>query len=118
MSEALRILVVDDHPVFRLGLRNLFEGLADFEVVAEASSGGAAIELAGSLRPDVILMDIGLPDINGIEATRQICAANAGARILVLTMFDDESVFDAVQAGALGYVLKGADPDETIRAVR
>ncbi len=118
MSEVLRILVVDDHPVFRLGLRNLFEGLADFEVVAEASSGGAAIELAGSLRPDVILMDIGLPDINGIEATRQICAANAGARILVLTMFDDESVFDAVQAGALGYVLKGADPDETIRAVR
>lgn len=118
MKEAVRILLVDDHPVFRLGLGNLLQGFADLDVVGEASSGEEAVELAGILKPDVVLMDIGLPAMNGVEATRRILETLPATAILIITMFDDDSVFDAIKAGARGYLLKGADPDETIRAVR
>lgn len=118
MMEKVRILLVDDHPVFRLGLRNLLQGFEDLEVVGEASSGEDALEQAGELKPDLVLMDIGLPGMNGLETTRCILETLPESAILILTMFDDDSVFDAVKAGARGYLLKGADPDETIRAIR
>jgi DNA-binding NarL/FixJ family response regulator len=113
----IRVLIVDDHPVFRFGLRSLIASIPEMEVVGEATSGEAAIEEAASQQPDIILMDINMPGLNGIEATRQILANQPDIGILVITMFDDDSVFDAMQAGARGYLLKGADPDETIRAI-
>lgn len=112
------ILIVDDHPVFRFGLRSLLSSVPEMEVVAEATSGENAIQEAERLEPDIILMDINLPGINGIEATRKILASNPKIGILILTMFEDDSVFEAVQAGARGYILKGADPEETLRAIR
>jgi DNA-binding NarL/FixJ family response regulator len=115
--EKIRVLIVDDHPVFRFGLRSLISSIPDMEAVGEATSGESAIEQAASLRPDIILMDINMPGLNGIEATRQILAAQPDIGILVITMFDDDSVFDAMQAGARGYLLKGADPEETLRAI-
>jgi DNA-binding NarL/FixJ family response regulator len=114
----IRILIVDDHPVFRFGLRSLLSSVPEMEVVAEAVSGEEAIQEANRLIPDIILMDINLPGINGIEATRKILAANPEIGILILTMFEDDSVFEAVQAGARGYILKGADPEETLRAIQ
>jgi len=116
--EKIRILIVDDHPVFRFGLRSLIASISEMEVVGEATHGQAAIEEADSLQPDIILMDINMPGLNGIEATRRILADQPDVGILVITMFDDDSVFDAMQAGARGYLLKGTDPDETIRAIR
>jgi len=113
-----RILLVDDHPVYRIGLKNLLEGLADFEVVGEAVNGEAALVLVAEERPDLVLMDVGLPGMNGIEATRRILERFPEVGVLILTMFDDDSVFDAVRAGARGYVLKGADPTDTVRAIR
>ena len=114
----IRILIVDDHPVFRFGLRSLLSSVPDMDVVAEATSGEEAIQEAERLELDVILMDINLPGINGIEATQKILASNPKIGILILTMFEDDSVFEAVQAGARGYILKGADPEETLRAIR
>ncbi|WP_409343640.1 response regulator [Paenibacillus sp. MBLB4367] len=115
----IRVLIVDDHPVFRYGLRALLLAEAKMvEVVGEATSGDEAIVLAAHCHPDVILMDINLPEINGIEATRRILAALPGISILMLTMFDDDdSVFSAMRAGARGYLLKGAEGDEAIRAI-
>lgn len=114
----IRILIADDHPVFRYGLRALLRAEPATEVVGEATSGEEVIALAASLQPDVILMDINLPGINGIEATRSILATNPHISILMLTMFDDEdSIFAAMRAGARGYLLKGADGDETVRAI-
>ena len=113
-----RVLIVDDHPVFRFGLRSLISSVPEMEVVAEATSGEEAIEEAKKLEPDIILMDINMPGINGIEATRRILAANPEIGILILTMFEDDSVFEAIQAGARGYILKGADPEETLRAIQ
>jgi DNA-binding NarL/FixJ family response regulator len=114
----IRILIADDHPVFRFGLRALLNAMPDTEVVGEATSGAAAIELAASTQPDVILMDINMPGINGIEATRRIRELDPGIAVLVVTMLDDDSVFGAMRAGARGYLLKGAEPTETIRAIR
>jgi DNA-binding NarL/FixJ family response regulator len=114
----IRILIVDDHPVFRFGLRALISSIPEMEVVAEATSGEAAIEEARKLKPDIILMDVNMPGINGIEATSRILAAAPEIGILILTMFEDDSVFKAVQAGARGYILKGADPEETLRAIQ
>ena len=115
----IRILIADDHPVFRFGMRALISAESDVELVGEATNGEEAIELASELRPDVILMDLNMPETNGIEATRRILEANPQAGILVLTMFeDDDSVFAAVRAGARGYVLKGSDGAETLRAIR
>lgn len=115
--ETIQVLIVDDHPVFRFGLRSLISSIPDMEVIGEATSGESAVTQAASLKPDIILMDINMPGLNGIEATRQILAKQPDIGILVITMFDDDSVFDAMKAGARGYLLKGADPEETLRAI-
>ena len=116
--EHIRILIADDHPVFRFGLRALLTALPDTEVVGEATTGQEVIALAGTLRPDVILMDINMPGVNGIEATRRIREANLDSHILIVTMLEDDSVFAAMRAGARGYVIKGAEPSEVLRAIR
>jgi DNA-binding NarL/FixJ family response regulator len=117
--ETLRVLLVDDHPLFRDGLRMLLSALPDMEVVGEATGGAQAVELAAALRPDVIVMDIKMPGMSGIEATRHILAAAPATRILVVTMFeDDATVFTAMRAGARGYVLKDAEKDDMLRAIR
>ncbi len=115
----LRVLVVDDHPLFRFGLCAALAQRDDIEVVGEAAGGQAAIEAASGTQPDVVVMDLHLPDLGGVEATRAITNANPHVGVLVLTMFDDsESVFNAMRAGARGYLLKGAEPDELVRAVQ
>ena len=114
----IRILIADDHPVFRFGMRALLETEADFEVVAEASTGEQAIALTNQLRPDIVLMDITMPSINGIEATRHVLEQNPETGVLIVTMLDDDSLVPAMRAGARGYLLKGADGEETLRAIR
>jgi DNA-binding NarL/FixJ family response regulator len=116
--QKIRVLIVDDHPVFRFGLRSLLMSLPEMEVVGEATSGEEAVNQAANLKPDVILMDINMPGMNGIQATRRILQSDPQIGVLMVTMLDDESVFQAMQAGARGYLLKGADPDETLRAIR
>lgn len=118
MDEPIRVLIADDHPVFRFGLRALLEAEDDTEVVGEATTGSEAAVLAAKLKPDVILVDLNMPDLNGLEATRRILKENPETSILVITMFDDDSVFAAMRAGARGYVLKGAEGEETLRAIR
>ena len=116
---ALRILLADDHPLFRHGLAALLKQTPDAEVVGEATTGEEAVALANRLQPDLVLMDIRMPGVNGIEATRRILAAHPATRVLVVTMFeDDASVFTAMRAGARGYILKDADKDEMLRAIR
>ena len=116
--EHLRVLIADDHPVFRDGLRTLLASVPETEVVGEASTGDEAIAQAAALQPDVILMDLHMPGLNGIEATRAILCTSPHIGILVLTMFeDDDSVFAAMLAGARGYLLKGADQTEIVRAL-
>lgn len=117
-DQPIRILIADDHPVFRFGLRALLEAQSDMVVVGEAESGATAVQLSRSLQPDVILMDINMPGLNGIEATKQIAATDPHPAILIITMFDDDTVFTAMRAGARGYLLKGAQGDETLRAIR
>ena len=119
MERAIRILIADDHAVVREGLRAVLGSEPDMEVVGEAATGKEVIERAAELRPDVILMDIQMPGINGIEATRRILDASPKVGVVVLTMFeDDESVFSAMRAGARGYVLKGAHPSEILKVLR
>ncbi|MGZ4508822.1 MAG: response regulator [Blastococcus sp.] len=114
----LRVLVVDDHPTFRRGLGALLASLPDVELVGEAADGGAAVERARELEPDVVVMDLDMPGLGGVEATRRIVAAQPTVAVLVLTMLDeDESVFAAMRAGARGYVVKGADTDDVLRAL-
>jgi DNA-binding NarL/FixJ family response regulator len=113
------VLVVDDHPLFRFGLCAALAQRDDIEVVGEAAGGQAAIAAAAGTSPDVVVMDLHLPDLGGVEATRAITNAHPHIGVLVLTMFDDsESVFNAMRAGARGYLLKGAEPDELVRAVQ
>jgi DNA-binding NarL/FixJ family response regulator len=114
----IRILIADDHPMFRFGLRALLSAEPDTEILGEAINGQEAVSLAASLNPDLILMDINLPHLNGIEATRQIVKQNPGIGILIITMFEDDTIFAALQAGARGYILKGAEGEETLRAIR
>jgi len=114
----IRILIADDHPVFRFGLRALLAAEPDTEVVGEATTGQEAVALAAELEPDIILMDLNMPKLNGLEATRRIRQQNPDIGILVITMFDDDSVFAAMRAGARGYILKGAEGEETLRAIR
>jgi len=115
----IRLLIADDHPIFRDGLRVLLDLQPEVEVVGEATNGKEAVSRATECRPDVILMDLGMPDITGIEATRQILRSNPAISILVVTMYeDDDSVFAALRAGARGYILKGADQDEVLLAIR
>jgi DNA-binding NarL/FixJ family response regulator len=114
-----RVLIADDHPFFREGLRVLLEATPDMELAGEAKNGDEAVELAGKLRPDVILMDLKMPGTGGIEATRRILEKNPDAAIVVVTMVEeDDSVFAAMRAGARGYLLKGADKEEMLLAIR
>lgn len=117
----IRLLIADDHPAFRRGLELMLDGIDDVEIVGQAATGVQAVQLAEQLAPDVILMDLRMPDLDGIEATRRLSRGRATPTpaVLVLTMFDDDdSVFAAMRAGALGYILKGADQDEIVRAIR
>lgn len=117
--DKIRVLISDDHQLFRDGLKALLLSASDTEVVGEAATGKEAIQLAAECQPDVILMDLQMPDMDGIEATCRIIQANPHINILMVTMFeDDQSVFAAMRAGARGYVLKGAKHDEMLRAIR
>jgi DNA-binding NarL/FixJ family response regulator len=114
----VRVLIADDHPLVRAGLQAALAPVPEVEVVAEAATGQAAIREAVLHRPDVVVMDLQMPDLNGIEATRELARAVPTAAVLVLTMFDDDdSVFAAMRAGARGYVLKGAEQQEIARAI-
>ncbi|HEX6759307.1 MAG TPA: response regulator transcription factor [Propionibacteriaceae bacterium] len=114
----LRIVVADDHSVVREGLRSLLSAVEGYELVGTAATGAEAVKAAVTLRPDVLVMDIQMPDMTGIQATREIRRVAPTVAVLMLTMFDDdESVFAAMRAGALGYVLKGAAPESMIRAI-
>jgi DNA-binding NarL/FixJ family response regulator len=115
----LRILLVDDQSLVRLGFRMVLEAEPDLHVVGEAADGTEAVRLAVETRPDVILMDVRMPSMDGIEATRRIVAANPDARIIILTTFDlDEYAFGGLRAGASGFLLKDARPDDLIAAIR
>jgi DNA-binding NarL/FixJ family response regulator len=115
----IRVLVVDDQSMVRAGFRMLLSGEEDIDVVAEASNGLEAVEKAERFHPDVILMDIRMPELDGLEATRRILLTDNGARILVLTTFDlDEYVYEALRAGASGFVLKDDPPEQLLAAVR
>src|SRR5215212_2805034 len=117
--ETLRILVAEDHPLFRRGMISLLSSVPEFEVVGEAATGEEAVVRAAQLQPDVILMDLQMPQVNGIEATRRILQESPSVRILVVTLFEDEdSVFMALRAGARGYVLKDADEEVVVHAIR
>ncbi len=117
--DPLRILIADDHPLFRKGMHALLGAVPDFEVVGEATAGSEAVERARDLQPDVALMDLQMPGGSGIAATREILAADPHIRVLVVTLFeDDDSVFMALRAGARGYVLKDAEEEEMVRAIR
>ena len=115
----IQVLVVDDHAIIRKGIAAVLELVPDMQVVGDAVNGKEAVEKAGTLQPDVILMDLVMPVMDGIEATRQIKSSQPEARILVLTTFaSDDQVFPAIKAGALGYHLKDSDPDELVKAIR
>jgi DNA-binding NarL/FixJ family response regulator len=118
MDDKLTILIVDDHPVFRKGLRALLASMPAVELVSEASNGAEAVRLAEQLQPDVVLMDLQMPDGGGLAAIREIVRTSPHIRILVVTMFqDDDSVFAAMRAGARGYVLKDMDDEDISRAI-
>src|SRR5690348_6277262 len=115
----MRVLVVDDEELLREGLRMMLQAEADIEVVGEASNGADAIRLTNELDPDVVLMDIRMPDLDGIEATKRISRSSPRTRVLVLTTFDlDEYVYRALKAGASGFLLKDANRERLVAAVR
>ena len=116
---AITVLIVDDQALVRAGFRMILEAQPDLEVVGEAGDGSAAIDAVRTLRPDVVLMDIRMPGVDGIEATRRLTEAGAQSRIVILTTYDlDEYVFDALAAGATGFLLKHVPPEELVRGVR
>ena len=118
-QHSIRVLIVDDHGIVRKGIRALLAEIDGIDVVGEASDGREAIAQAEALTPDVILMDLLMPGTDGIEATRQIAAGEAGPRILVLTSFaSDDKVFPAIKAGALGYLLKDSEPADLVQAIQ
>ena len=119
VSDAIRIVLADDHPVYRDGLRALIDRSPDLELVGEAASGAEAVSISAASSPAVVLMDIRMPGMSGIEATRQILEARPETRILILTMSeDDDSLFAAMRAGARGYLPKDADSEDLVRAIR
>jgi len=119
MTEPVTVLIADDHPMVLQGLRLTLGTLPGIEVIGEATTGQQAVELAESLQPDVLIMDLNMPEGNGIEATRALTKSSPHVNVLILTMFDDDaSVFQAMRAGARGYLLKGAGEQEIERAVR
>jgi DNA-binding NarL/FixJ family response regulator len=115
----IRLLIADDHPVVRDGLRGIFEASGEFEVAGEAANGREAVNRAAALRPDVVLMDLRMPEMDGVTAIRRLSERGVTARVLVLTTFDtDTDVVPAIEAGATGYLLKDAPPEELLRGVR
>ena len=119
MADVISVVIADDHPFVRHGLRTYLETLDDLEVVGEASDGAEAVDLAARLLPEVVLMDLVMPGLDGVEATRAIRAVRPAATVIVLTSFDDdEKVFPAIKAGAAGYLLKDVRPNELAEAVR
>jgi DNA-binding NarL/FixJ family response regulator len=115
----IRVLIVDDHAIVREGLTRLINSTGDIEVAGTASEGNAAVDAVVQLAPDVVLMDLSMPVLDGIEATRRIMAHAPGTQIVVLTSFSDQRrIVDALQAGACGYLLKDAEPDELLRGIR
>lgn len=117
--DSLTVLLADDHPLFRKGMRALLQSMPDIELVGEAQSGDEAVALALEQQPDLVLMDLQMPNGHGLTATRQISQASPHIRILVVTLFeDDESIFAALRAGAHGYILKDAGEEEMVRAIR
>ena len=115
----IRLLIADDHPVVRDGLRGIFEASDEFEVVGEAANGREAVDRAGAVRPDVILMDLRMPEMDGVTAIKRLAERGIAARVLVLTTFDtDTDVVPAIEAGATGYLLKDSPPEELLRGVR
>jgi len=119
VSEPLRILLADDHPLFRDGLKALLSSVDDAEVVGEASTGTEVVERALELQPDVVVMDLHMPELNGIEATREVVESSPHVGVLVLTMVEsDDSVFAALRAGARGYLVKGSSQGEILHAIR
>ena len=119
MKQPIRVLITDDHDIVRKGLSVLLATERDMKVVGEARDGAEAVEKTASLKPDVVLMDLVMPRMDGIEATRRITEAHPTSRVLVLTSFAaDDKVFPAVKAGALGYLLKDSSPEELVEAIR
>ncbi|MEM7531011.1 MAG: response regulator transcription factor [Chloroflexota bacterium] len=119
MSEKINVLLVDDQRLVREGLRMLLELESNFHVVGEASDGVEGLALYAQMRPDVVLMDVRMPNMDGVEATRQLCAQYPEARILILTTFDDDAyIFEGIRSGALGYMLKDVSGEELANAVR
>jgi DNA-binding NarL/FixJ family response regulator len=115
----IRLLIVDDHGVIRQGLEQLFATVPGIEVVGSAADGVQAVALADQLLPDVVLMDIGMPQVDGIEATRRITAAHPASRVVILTAYGDQTrIRDAQQAGAAGYLLKHSPAEDVVRAVQ
>lgn len=118
-TEPLRVIIADDHPVYRDGLASLLASIEDLEIVGLAADGRQAVELAAALAPDVVVMDLRMPVLDGVEATRQITTTSPHTGVVVLSMFDeDDLVFAALQAGARGYLLKDADDSEIARVIR
>ena len=119
MPDEIRVLIADDHPVYRDGLRGLLDRAPDLVLVGEAETGLQAVELAATARPAIVLMDLRMPEMSGIDATRRILEADPSVGVLILTMSeDDDSLFAAMRAGARGYIPKDADADELLRAIR
>ena len=119
MRQRIRVLLVEDHAIVRQGVRLLLDGQADIEVVGEADEGGRALALVAQEEPDVVLMDLAMPGINGLEATAEIKRRWPHVQVIALTVHDnDEYFFQMITAGAAGYVLKGADPSELLEAIR
>lgn len=115
----LTVLIADDHPLFRKGMRTLLESMPDIELIGEAKSGQEAVEMATEHQPDLVLMDLQMPGGSGLSATRELSKASPSVHILIVTLFqDDESIFAALRAGARGYILKDAEEEEMMRAIR
>jgi len=118
-TSAIRVLLADDHALFRQGVRRLLEGAGDIEVVGDAETGEESVRLAEDLAPDIVLLDVTMPSLSGIDAARMIKASSPRAGIIMLTVHaDEEFLFEAIKAGAMGYLLKDCTPDELIRAIR